>query len=77
MRRAIDFKHFLAYSRLTHEKQICPNSVMGLRQINLANLYIYLDKWIVLFILISAIIFISALTHILNLSQAFLSVEHS
>lgn len=52
---------------------------MGLRQINLANLYIYLDrdKWIVLFLLISAIIFISALTHILNLSQAFLSAERS
>lgn len=44
----------------------------GLGWIILANLHIYLnaDKWVVLFLLISAIIFISALTHILNFSQA-------
>lgn len=51
---------------------------MGLGQTNLANLRIYLDadKWIVLFLLVSAITFISALTHILNLSQDFLTADH-
>lgn len=48
-------------------------------QINLANFHTYLDtdKWIVLVLLISAIIFISALTHILNLSQDFLTAEYN
>lgn len=41
----------------------------GLGWINL-HIYLNADKWVVFLLLISVIIFISSLSHILNLSQA-------